>query len=577
MSYNDEAVELLGAELLLSQVQHSVAPCRGGAALAVLYQSLLCHFDAKQEDQHAAEFAEDVGTATRPSLRVDVDLVREAGRGCFGLECAIPVTGCGITTCGSVLLITGIDRGGCVEAWNDLCVERCEPWKRLHLCAAVLSVNGVDADVRRMQRELEMTTHAQLVVCNPPTVRDMVIALRIAHHAAPAPFGGPFWDVPTADSFSVVRAVLPVERGVKEDAKLLGDEGLAAREALAVASYSKETSAVKPTSATEPFETYTKLTAACPDVSVIITTSPVPSNPSTGMLQCVLGNLSLIPPLERAKKLLVCDGYAVVGHGRKPKHKAGRITADDAERYGQFKHAVRALVAAATAACDKDVGGPRSDVGGSRGGSSVGNGGSIGLFAHLQVLELVEHVGFGHAVKRALDEVDTDFVLVLQHDQQFIRGFALAGVLRAMTLYPQRLKYVGLCSATTQHYEHSVLSKYGLRLQRTCEFGVPLMPLIFFYDKPHICSRRYYQEVIFGEDSPVRRGDFIEETHGKAQRADILLNGMGVHDRYGTYQLDDRDQSGETLVVVRHINGRAFLTPEQRVARGWPACLRFQV
>mmetsp|Transcript_86784 Transcript_86784/g.258972 ORF Transcript_86784/g.258972 Transcript_86784/m.258972 type:complete len:124 (+) Transcript_86784:2-373(+) len=122
-----------------------------------------------------------------------------------------------------------------------------------------------------------------------------------------------------------------------------------------------------------------------------------------------------------------------------------------------------------------------------------------------------------------------------------------------------------------------VLSKYGLRISRTTEFGIPLLPLLFFYDKPHICSLEHYRDVVFGPDSPVKQGDFIEDTVGQAQRSDILQHGLDAHGKYGTYQLDERDAAGRPLVVVRHVNGRSFWSPEQRVARGWPAYASFNV
>ena len=83
-------------------------------------------------------------------------------------------------------------------------------------------------------------------------------------------------------------------------------------------------------------------------------------------------------------------------------------------------------------------------------------------------------------------------------------------------------------------------------------------PLIFFYDKPHVCSTTHYRNTIFGpgfwtnklaslrhqvatysqricaimmndveshSGSPVQKGDFIEETLGVAEREDILRNG----------------------------------------------------
>ena len=79
-------------------------------------------------------------------------------------------------------------------------------------------------------------------------------------------------------------------------------------------------------------------------VTVIITTSPVPSNPSTTMLETVVGSLALVPGLAPCRKLLCCDGY-VVGNTKthKSANKRGRVTEERAERYVEYIAAVRRL------------------------------------------------------------------------------------------------------------------------------------------------------------------------------------------------------------------------------------------
>lgn len=58
-----------------------------------------------------------------------------------------------------------------------------------------------------------------------------------------------------------------------------------------------------------------------PSITVIITTSPVPSNPSTDLLERVLQSLYLIP--LSAPKIIVCDGYKLAGGRSNP--KAGNL------------------------------------------------------------------------------------------------------------------------------------------------------------------------------------------------------------------------------------------------------------
>lgn len=487
-----QLVEFLDAELQAGQ-EAEPSECCHGATLTERWNVASRAALPELWSCFGPVFRDRACSAAQP-LCFSATIARSRGQRRLGLECVVP------PECSNILLVVGIDSGGMAELWNQRCAEEHESWRRLHHCSAILSVNGVEGDDRCMLRELEKDGDrpVELRVCNPPCIWDALVALRVVHGLDLAACEAPFWlRVPKAESVSM--AVPDVT----------------------------------------------------PDISVIVTTSPVPSNPSTNMLRSVLSSLSLVPGLAGVPRILVCDGFKVAGSGRKPRHKAGLVRPEDGERYRQFIARVRSQA--------EDAWDERS------------------AFGRLQVLESEEHIGFGHAVKLALDAVRTTFVLVVQHDQEFVRPFELEGVLQAMTRHSERLQYVGLCSLSTLHYDSTALTKYGLKLRVTEEFGVPLMPLIFFYDKPHIASVRYYRDIVFGPDSVVRRGDFIEETFGKLQREDIVQNGLLAHGKHGLYQLDDRNEAGEPLATVRHINGRAFFSPEQRLERGWPACVHFKL
>ena len=66
------------------------------------------------------------------------------------------------------------------------------------------------------------------------------------------------------------------------------------------------------------------------------------------------------------------------------------------------------------------------------------------------VLSLSDHHGFGFAVKAALNHITTDYVLVVQHDQEFIAGFDLEALLETMSLHSGVVKYVGLPSVLSE-------------------------------------------------------------------------------------------------------------------------------
>jgi hypothetical protein len=125
------------------------------------------------------------------------------------------------------------------------------------------------------------------------------------------------------------------------------------------------------------------------DLTIIITTSAIRSNPSTAMIEDTVRAFSLVDGLQSCSKIIVCDGATVTQS--KPHYKKGKITADDASRYHGFIAALKGL-------------------------------GETGALPNTYVLPLPKRAGFAQAVKAALTLVKTKFVMVVQHDQHIIRG-----------------------------------------------------------------------------------------------------------------------------------------------------------
>lgn len=224
------------------------------------------------------------------------------------------------------------------------------------------------------------------------------------------------------------------------------------------------------------------------DLTVVVTTSPVHSNPSTKMLEALFDSFGLVDGLAGCPKLVVFDGYNV---GNKPQYRAGRVTQDDANDYEQYCAAALELM------------GPE--------------GADGGQFANTTGLRLPKRVGFAHAVKAGLELVDTKFVMVVQHDLAFVQGFPLRAVLAAMTAHRSRLNYVGLPGAKHLHLEHPIRSKYKLTVAPTSEFGsgLVLLPLIYWYDKTHIVHTDFYRDFVYGGGAGVEIpfGQFTEHTY----------------------------------------------------------------
>lgn len=178
---DDCAAELcreVDRELQASQLEDP-APCAGSAALAVLWSRF---FHATDNARFRAVASRVSPSPGQEALHFVVDLRKRSQQQRFGLE---------LTELEGALLVTGVERQGCVESWNDHCSRLQLPWKRLHLCAALLQVNGLST-VGRMKKELATSSRVALVACNPPSLHDAVTMLRMVRAAAP-PHGRPFW------------------------------------------------------------------------------------------------------------------------------------------------------------------------------------------------------------------------------------------------------------------------------------------------------------------------------------------------------------------------------------------------
>jgi hypothetical protein len=221
-------------------------------------------------------------------------------------------------------------------------------------------------------------------------------------------------------------------------------------------------------------------------LTVLMTTSPVRSNPSTEMFEAVVNTLDLVAGLNLCDMVVACDGYKISEDKEKPRR--GVILPDQVERYKEFRQNLKNLY---EDSCSSDSDGttkrkvqpPRR--------------------RHVQVLELQEHCGFSFAVKHALEPVKTPYVMVVQHDHSFVRNFDLKGCVQTLELHPDNVKYIGLLSTSTLNYPRVVQSKYAFKMDRTFAYNnLPLVPLIYWYDKTHICSVRYYKEFVFSECYP---------------------------------------------------------------------------
>jgi len=137
------------------------------------------------------------------------------------------------------------------------------------------------------------------------------------------------------------------------------------------------------------------------DLTIIITTSPIRSHPSTALLESIIDTFHYAgPEFLACPTVIVCDGHRSrreedlpTRPGEKPRKYGGEKAAmrsgyvNDRQRdnYNEFKAKLKEKVAA-----------------------------NEGGFGNTEVLEMEERVGYGFALKAAVERVTTEFVCVIQ-------------------------------------------------------------------------------------------------------------------------------------------------------------------
>ncbi|KAL9180117.1 hypothetical protein ACHAXT_008087 [Thalassiosira profunda] len=200
-------------------------------------------------------------------------------------------------------------------------------------------------------------------------------------------------------------------------------------------------------------------------LTIIVTTSPIRSNPSTELLERTFDTFSFAGDdfAYECSKVIVCDGCRVLDEESDREEKKdesnppkitrkysnvkqtlrnGIATIDQAENYQEFKRRLRKL-------CDEANASDRTK----------------NPFRNARVVELDERHGYGFALRHALYHcVDTPYVCVIQHDRTFMRPTPIKATIHAMENNPnQRIKYVGLSMRSNLMPYDIFAGKYGRR------------------------------------------------------------------------------------------------------------------
>ena len=246
------------------------------------------------------------------------------------------------------------------------------------------------------------------------------------------------------------------------------------------------------------------------DLDVIITTSMIPSHPSTEHIDGVMNSLKLINLPERCNIIIACDG----------------TLADETYGPGYLRY----LEILNKKYRDTD---------------------NVIIAA---VPTNFEH-GLTHNVKYAFNYVSSDYVLVLQHDLPFIREFDIKEVIKDMANIPQlknirfnkRKNILDGCEKWTKGRK---LDLYG-NVVKGGKYEYISTPC--WSDNNHLTTSHHYREVVLEEctNNYAMETQIYNGSLKKVYDTDDIEGTKRAHNRYGTYIFDSIDSEA----YITHTDG----------------------
>lgn len=354
-------------------------------------------------------------------------------------------------------------------------------------------------------------------------------------------------------------------------------------------------------------------------LTVIVTTSPVKSNPSTELIENVFKTFRFCGNdfAYKCRKVIICDGCRQRNESTTKKHanykqsmRNGIVTADQFQNYAIFKENLKRLCKDnhVTAAMINDC---------------------LSPFCNTSIAELETRHGYGFALKHALREhVNTPYVIVIQHDRTFMRPTPLKETIETMW-HNINIKYVGMSMRSNLLYRDIFIGQYGGKYSNemfNCVIRPPgltldarkygpnsesiknmdcglkgklrenfkivaekyrgsqqyndhmdwlqssplpkdkcqlsLTPTFFWYDNVHICETQHYRDFIFDpQQKMVVKGGFVEDKLSPIIKRTVERLGVKEgHSRFGCFLLDDH--SG--MFFTAHLDGGNYMTQTEK-------------
>ena len=264
-------------------------------------------------------------------------------------------------------------------------------------------------------------------------------------------------------------------------------------------------------------------------LTIVVCSSPVPSNPDTSTLRAVMASLALVPNLPHCAKVIQFDGPQPALPDRRVR------------QYIEFKKRVRGLVAT-----DR-------------------------MFVSTEVHESDRFLFAAHNLAAAVTRVNTSLFLNLQHDYQLARAFDARGLVRTM-LAVRVVHHVRLnmrANAPSRGFD-GVIENASLPGQL-----VPLTKTCGWSDAPHVARTSYYRDFVIPmnlADHNNGRRKFMEESlHYRMQqnfkpggcwelkqrmaKGERPLVWPANFDRYGTYLYGYASPTDGSYTIHRSLRG----------------------
>ncbi|VTT80110.1 unnamed protein product [Fusarium fujikuroi] len=318
-------------------------------------------------------------------------------------------------------------------------------------------------------------------------------------------------------------------------------------------------------------------------VTVIITTSPTPSAPSTQLVSAVLESFE-----EHCHALTLCNVIVVFDAFDQilptARLKKGQVTPQQAADFDEYKKNVKELILTkyhqvgaefAQRRATAEYGSPKPQNTVEYTISQTGD-------KKVTFIEPSRRLGFGLAVRSALRVTQTPFVWVQQHDWALVADVPVAPLVQIMKAYDSHhetpIKYI--CLAAIRMLSHAISEQHPVLRELSTSFTqkyedpshpgvkIPLTPIYFWHDKPHLASTAHYLERVFPSRLAMLRGDFIEDKIGQRARAQ-MKEGLALADdkqwtKWATwlYYPDDGKQ-----LCLKHLQGRTWAGAERQADR----------